>query len=132
MPFGDKSLKTLSKISLKKFFDTLDLEEKTAIVPIDDRVKNFSHTAVIASAIKHKNATIMYASLHAQNNIKYAGKKLDFRRANPRNFIVLKPLPKYVILLDDVITTGTTLLEARKTIEYFKSEVLFAITLAYT
>ncbi len=132
LPFGDAPLKALAKISLRNFFNNLELDEKTLIIPIDDRPKNFSHTAVIASVIKHKNAKILYGSLHAQNDIKYAGKTKKFRLENARNFRILKPLSRRVILLDDVITTGTSLLEASKCAQSAGAEVLFAITLAYT
>ena len=86
---------------------------KNYVVPIDDNPskKGFSHSAILANELKSQYLTPVYNVLRAQNRVEYAGKSKDFRINNPRNFKVNKRLPD-VILVDDVITTGSTLTEA--------------------
>ena len=100
-------------------------------VPIDDRAASgYSHTAILARALKSVEIRPLYTCLHAGSNVSYHGKDLAFRLKNPRNFKLLKR-PKFpVILIDDIVTTGTTIDEARRTLQKAGCEVLFALTLA--
>jgi len=84
----------------------------------------------LTHAMRHKNVKILHAKLMAKNSIKYAGKSLQFRLENPRRFHYSGLKIIEVILVDDIITTGTTLNEARQLLEKNGVEVLFALTLA--
>jgi len=101
------------------------------VIPIDDHTRHgFSQTAILAKALKSEVLSPIYASLRAKNDIKYAGKDLDFRLKNPRNFEYKGNKNIKVILIDDVITTGTTMLEAKNTLQKYGCEVLFGLCLA--
>ena len=68
--------------------------------------------------------------MHATSSVSYSGKDLKFRQNNPRNFKILKKITAPVILVDDIVTTGTTILEARDTLQKVGIDVLFALVLA--
>ena len=68
--------------------------------------------------------------MHSNSNVKYSGKTVSFRQKHRRNYKLLKK-PKFpVILVDDIITTGSSLLEAKQVLEKNKISVLFALVLA--
>ncbi len=66
----------------------------------------------------------------AQNRVSYAGKTLQYRIENPRNFIYKGTSSVDAILVDDIITTGITLQEAQNVLLSHGVNVLFALTLA--
>jgi competence protein ComFC len=73
----------------------------------------------------------IFNSLKAQNKISYAGKSLEFRLNNPRNFIYTGPKNIDAILIDDIATTHTTLNEAQKVLEENNVKVYLKIVLAH-
>ncbi|MCD8541680.1 MAG: hypothetical protein LRY22_03610 [Aliarcobacter cryaerophilus] len=84
-------------------------------IPIDDHTRHdFSQTAILAKHLKSAFIKPIFNTLKAKNIVKYAGKNLEFRQKNPRKFIYSGVKNCDVILVDDVITTGTTILEAKK------------------
>jgi competence protein ComFC len=72
----------------------------------------------------------LYKSLRAQNDQTYSGQKLAFRQSHKRNFISTCQTGMNVVLIDDIVTTGTTLEEAQKVLEKNNVHVLFALVLA--
>ncbi|HGZ70516.1 MAG TPA: ComF family protein [Nitratifractor sp.] len=68
--------------------------------------------------------------LRAKNRVKYAGESLEFRLNNPRNFIYKGPKGIDAILIDDTVTTGTTLEQAHRVLKESGVNVHFALTLA--
>ncbi|EAH6331601.1 ComF family protein, partial [Campylobacter jejuni] len=52
------------------------------------------------------------------------------RQKHKRNYKLLKTIHEPVILVDDIVTTGSSLLEAKKVLEENKISVLFALVLA--
>jgi competence protein ComFC len=114
------SFKNLAKI----------LKFKAFIVPVDDTPKSFSHTAVLAQAMKTKFLTPLFNVLKATSNVKYAGKSLEFRLKNPRNFKYNGPKNIDVILVDDIKTTGLTLKEAEEVLAKNSVNVLFSVVLS--
>lgn len=127
---GAKIFEIIARESFGEFASNFEYDESLLALPIDDHTDNgYSHTAILAHALSSKYIKPIYKSLRAKNQIKYAGQTLEFRQSNPRGF-VYSGKPSSVILIDDIITTGTTLLEAKDAAESSGGEVLFALTLA--
>ena len=71
-----------------------------------------------------------YGALIAKNQISYAGKSLEFRERNPKKFTYrYKASIKDIFLADDIITTGTSMNEARRVVESSGAKVWFGIAL---
>lgn len=129
-PFGSHILKILAKKAFKPFVGSLDLID-TALIPIDDAPSNhFSHTALLARTAKSSNIPAHFNKLRATSKVQYAGKSLAFRKNNPRKFRLTPFAEQNVILVDDIMTTGTTIKEANGAIEKVGKKVLFAIVLS--
>ena len=129
--FGDKIFNILAKLSLVKFADNFEFSNLVYAIPIDDHTRHeFSQTAILAKKLKSKHILPVFNTLKATKIIKYAGKDLKFRKKNKRDFIYNGKEKIKVILLDDLVTTGTTILEAKKVLEQSNCEVLFALTIS--
>ncbi|WP_141051670.1 ComF family protein [Aliarcobacter cryaerophilus] len=128
--YGDRVFNILAKLSFKKFADNFEFTHPILALPIDDHTRHdFSQTAILAKHLKSAFIKPVFNTLKATNRVIYAGKNLEFRQKNPRNFIYSGETNCDVILVDDVITTGTTILEAKKLLKKQGVNVLFAITL---
>ena len=122
--------KILARQSLKLFSESFDFEEKTVSIAIDDAIKSgYSHTAVLNQTLKSRTITPRYRKIRSTNNISYSGKSRAFRLQNPREFRLYSFKEKTVILVDDIITTGTTLTQAIELLQEQGKEVLFCLTL---
>ena len=129
--FGDKVFNILASLAFKKFASNFEFNEQIIAVPIDDHTRHqFSQSAILAKHLKAPNIIPIYNTLKATNAIKYAGKDLEFRQKNRRDFNYTGKQNLKVILVDDLITTGSTLLEAKEILEQNNCEVLFALTLS--
>jgi len=129
--YGDRILNIIAKQSFGKFGKNFNYDTKVYAIPIDDHTRHqFSHTAILAKHLLSKNIKPIYNTLKATNIVKYAGKDLIFRKNNKRNFVYNGKKDIKVILVDDITTTGLTLLEAKKKLEEYGCEVLFALTLS--
>ena len=127
--FGHRVFKMLSQNSLRVFASRI--EEKFFIIPIDDKIdKGYSHTAVMANTMKNKYLKPLFNVLCSTSNVQYAGKSLQFRLENPRNFKYKGPENIDVILLDDISTTGLTLKEAKECLEKSGVNVALSVVLA--
>ena len=126
---GAKIFSQLSKhvlVPFAKGFENQDI----FVLPIDDHVRSgYSHSAVLAEGISNYILPI-YGALRAKNRIRYSGQKLSTRQKNRRDFKLTCRGGIDVILLDDIVTTGNTLTEAKNCCEKANINVLFAITLA--
>jgi len=132
-PQGFKLYKALAQLTFRPFIKEFMKKDSRPIlvVGIDENVKSgYSHVALLTHELRHKDVKIQYAKLMAKNKVNYSGKNLQFRLENPRNFLYKGKNVGQVILVDDIITTGTTLQEAKKVLEQNGLEVLFALTLA--
>ncbi len=128
--YGDRVFNILAKLSFKKFADNFEFTHPILAIPIDDHTRHdFSQTAILANHLKSSFIKPIFNTLKAKNIVKYAGKNLEFRQKNPRKFIYSGVKNCDVILVDDVITTGTTILEAKKALKKEGVNVLFALTL---
>ncbi len=116
---------------MKKFAENFSFNAAVYALGIDDHTKNgYAHTAILTKALKSKHIKPLYGKLRAQNSVSYAGKSLAYRLSHKRDFIYHDREQKEIILVDDIITTGTTILEAKKAIEKAKATPIFALTLA--
>lgn len=128
---GDKIYNLLAQISFKKFAQNFNFIETVTAIPIDDHTRHeFSQTAILTKHLKSNFIKPKYNCLKARNIIKYAGKDLEFRQKNKRDFKVTNISNQTTILCDDLITTGATIIEAKKALEKNKNQVLFSLTLA--
>ncbi len=102
-----------------------------ASVGIDDTVKSgYSHTAILNRALRTSHITPHYGKLRATNSYKYAGKRVEERLMNPRGFRYAPFREEEVIIVDDVVTTGTTLSEAAEVLHANGKKVILCLTLA--
>ena len=123
----------LAKLSFSKFADEFHSKEikRLVSIAIDDKPKNsYSHTAILNKALKTYNIEPLYTKLYATNDISYSGKSRVYRLENPRNFHLKRFKEKEIILVDDIITTGTTLTQAINICHKAGKEVLFCLTLS--
>ena len=132
-PQGFKIYKALAKLSFKLFIDNFIESDPRDIyvVGVDENVKSgYSHVALLTHEMSQKHVKVLHGKLMAQNLVNYSGKKLQYRLENPRDFIYSGKKDIEVVLVDDIITTGTTLKEAKQVLEKEGVRVLFALTLA--
>ncbi|RLA75372.1 MAG: ComF family protein [Epsilonproteobacteria bacterium] len=126
---GDRVYKELSKISFAQFNPKFDT--KISAIPIDDHTRHgFSQTAILSKYFQQPNIKAIYGSLRATKYVKYAGKDLLYRQKHKRNFEYSGESCLKVVLIDDIITTGLTILEAKSCLEAHNCEILFALTLS--
>jgi competence protein ComFC len=129
--FGDKVFNILAKNSFTEFSKRFNYPNNVYVIPIDDHTRHdFSHTAILAKSLKSNIFKPLYNTLKAQNIVKYAGKNLKFRQNHKRDFKYSGPSNIQVILVDDLITTGQTITQAKLCLEKYGCEVLFALTLS--
>jgi competence protein ComFC len=126
----------LAKNSFEKFSQNFEYSQKIHSIGIDERTKNrgYSHTAILSKSLKNDLIVPKYNILHSKSDVKYIGQSLSFRRKNKRDFEFKKDKLKHkkIILVDDVVTTGTTLREAKKVVSKKGFQPILALTLATT
>ncbi|MCD6432529.1 MAG: ComF family protein [Sulfurimonas sp.] len=123
--------KILAKNSFADFTKNFNYPHSISSLAIDDHVESgYSHTAILNQELKSKNIKPQFNKLRAKNRVSYSGKSREFRLLNPREFQLKNIKTKEVILVDDIITTGSTLTQAIQTLQADKKEVLFCLTLA--
>ena len=126
---GAKIFLQLSKHALLPFAKELQ-NQNLSILPIDDHVRSgYSHSAILAKGISRYIKPI-YGALRAKNHIRYSVQKLKLRQKEKRDFRLTCRDNIDVILLDDIVTTGNTLMEANRCCKKANINVLFAMTLA--
>lgn len=120
----------LAKRSLGAFATQWEYKNTVASIGIDDHaVSGYSHTAVLNRALKSPNITPLYGKLRASQHYKYAGKSVEERLINPRRFVYTPFSENEVILVDDIVTTGTTLSEAAEVLHTQGKKVILCLTL---
>ncbi|WP_236096457.1 ComF family protein [Helicobacter sp. MIT 11-5569] len=130
---GSKIYASLAQLALKVLKTQLKVPYNAYSVGIDDKIskQGYAHNAIFLRALKQVGLHPMYKTLHASNSVSYAGKDLEFRKRNPRNFILKRAVKdKQIVLVDDIITSGLTLLEAKECLEANGAKVLHAFVLA--
>lgn len=132
-PEGHRIFNYLAETTMQPFIKNFLLVDSNtvSIIGVDERVDSgYSHVACLTHKMKTKNSIILHASLLSQNRVKYAGKTLQYRLDNPRDFFYKGPSNIDAILVDDIVTTGSTLQEAKSLLSKQGVNTLFALTLA--
>ena len=132
-PEGYRIYKRLAEMTFEPFIEAFNEHDDGVvyIVGIDERVESgYSHTALLSRAMKRKVSVPLHGALMARNHVHYAGKSLQYRLDNPRDFYYRGASGIDVILVDDIVTTGSTLQEAYNLLIDVGVNVLFALTLA--
>jgi competence protein ComFC len=120
----------MAKRSIQQFTKEWNYENKVASIGIDDHTQSgYSHTAILNRALKSSLITPRYGKLRATKQHKYAGKSVEERLVNPRDFKYVPFREEEVILVDDIVTTGTTLTEASETLHAQGKKVILCLTL---
>jgi competence protein ComFC len=124
--------KRLAQSSFAKFAQEFHLQKHFASVAIDDTPlkSGYSHTAILNKALKSSHITPRYNILRAKSTLSYSKKSKAFRLNNPRNFHYNDFKEEDVIVVDDIITTGTTLQEACSVLHKHHKKVAFCLTLS--
>ncbi len=121
----------LAKNSFKNFANNFEFQNTIASIAIDDHTQNgYSHTAILNKSLRSKYIKPQHNRLRANNQVSYSGKSKEFRLLNPRNFDLKNFRADELVLVDDIITTGSTLTQAIQTLNKNGKEVLFCLTLA--
>lgn len=121
----------MAKQAFSKFASEFSFEYPLVSIAIDDNVKSgYSHTAILNKALTCRAIKPLFNKLRAGNSISYSGKSKEFRDMNPRNFKMKKFNANDIILVDDIITTGSTLSQAIEISTKHQKDVLFCLTLA--
>jgi competence protein ComFC len=120
----------LANLSFKKFADEFHTKEKFVSIGIDDiPLSGYSHTAILNNRLKTYNIKPLFNKLRAKNRVSYSGKSKEFRLLNPRDFKLKNFKQDKIILVDDIITTASTLNQAINIISKAGKEVAFCLTL---
>ena len=132
-PEGYRIFKALAKITMQPFIKEFveNNDGDVYVIGVDEHVKSgYAHVSLLTRAMKTKTSIPQHAALLATNRVNYSGKSLQYRLANPREFVYTGVEDVHAILVDDIITTGITLQEAQKVLMQHGVNVLFALTLA--
>lgn len=127
---GSDVFSILARHALLSFAKSFNFPVGVYAIPVDDRVDSgYSHSAVLAHELRSV-FTPLYGVMRARNTQSYSGKTLAFREQNPRDFLLKCKSGLDVVLVDDIVTTGTTLMEAQRVLEKSEVNLLFALVLA--
>ncbi len=132
-PLGFRVYRELAKITFKPFMREFikNSNKPIYIVGIDESVDSgYSHVALLTHQMRYREVKVLHNILIAQNRVNYSGKSLQFRLENPREFTYRGRANIDVILVDDIMTTGITLKEAKRVLNRSGVNTLFALTLA--
>ncbi len=132
-PAGYRIYRYFAREHLRPFLQAFaeGLERPAYLIGIDERPRGgYSHTAVLTHYSSVPSLRPLHSSLLAENRVEYGGQPLSYRLQNPRDFHYSGPGKIEAILVDDIVTTGTTLGEAHGILLRAGVEVLFALTLA--
>ncbi len=129
-PKGWAIYRVLAKEAFKALSCDKEAEERV-VIPVDDASGGgYSHTALLARELECRGFRTLFNTLRARNGVSYSGRPLSFRLANPREFEYTGPRATELFLVDDIVTTGLTLQEAKRLLAEYQVAVEGAIVLA--
>jgi len=117
---------------VESYYKSIHSSKPLYLIGVDEDIsRGYSNVAQMVHYGALKNPTkALHNVLKAKSRVKYAGESLEFRLKNPRNFVYKGPKGIDAILIDDTVTTGTTLEEAHRVLKSSEVNVHFALTLA--
>lgn len=99
-------------------------------IGIDDKVTKFySHSGIIVNEFRNIFKPL-FGALIANNEIHYAGKSLSYRQNNKKGFSYKSKKNINAILIDDIITSGLSMKEAREELLNHNVNALFGLVLS--
>lgn len=137
--FGSRVFAMLAQRAQEVFihkFPSPEINPPLYGIGIDDHIKKgYAHTAVILRAFCAKELKPylkpQYHQLIATNPITYAGQSLKFRQEHKKDFVFKGDTRLNYFLVDDVITTGSTMQQAIETLKKAGAGVVFGLALAH-
>ncbi|RDU64234.1 transformation system protein [Helicobacter didelphidarum] len=133
---GSRIISRLGIFGVKRFFDyhqeLLNLQKDSiAVVCVRNRIIGaYSHSAILAHCFKKYGFKVFYNALITQNDIRFTTLTKTQREETSREFhFKIHKHFSMIIIVDDIITTGETLLEASNIIAKNNHTPLFAWTL---
>lgn len=103
--------------------------------PLRVRQRGFDHTQAITKTLANKSQLTCSKLLIRTNDLRQVGSVRKDRLSQINGSFRLrnnKPLPKHVLLVDDVVTTGATLSEASKVLKQARVKRVEAIVFTYS
>jgi len=100
---------------IKSYINYLD-KKNIYLIGVDENIeRGYSNVAILTHfGAKENKVKVLHNALKAKNRVKYAGKSLEYRLDNPRDFVYKGPKDIEAILIDDTTTTGLTLEQAQQ------------------
>ncbi len=133
-PIGYRVFKFLAKEYINMFLKeySKNINKKLYLIGVNESYdRDYSPVSILMHyGVKNTSIKTLYNKLKTTNKVSYAGKSLEFRLKNPRNFSYIGPKNINAILIDDLITTGSTLNEAYSKLKKYNINIEFALTLA--
>ncbi len=133
-PIGYRVYKFLGRELLRPFIEEFsrNYNRNFSIIGIDEKIKSgYSHIALLTHQLNGiDRVDVIHSKLISKSDVTYASKSLEFRLNNSRKFEYSGDKNIEAVLVDDIITTGTTLKEAYKLLKSCGVDVLFALTIA--
>ena len=135
---GSRVFKILGRLGVECFFANypalLDLKrDEVGVICIrNKRVGVYSHSAILARCFRRFGFKVFCNALISGNDLRFMRLSLEDRREASREFRFRPPRSSRIcafIIVDDVVTTGQTLLEASMLVESLGFKALFAWTL---
>ena len=131
---GSRIYRYFAREHLKPFLEAFakNFPQKVYLIGIDEvpNKQGFSHIATLTHYSQTENIEHLCCALIAKNRVSYAKQSREFRLSNPRRFLYRGLKGVDVILVDDVITTGSTISQAIDILREFDVNILFALTVA--
>ncbi|WP_121021318.1 ComF family protein [Helicobacter vulpis] len=118
---------------LAQVYPTLHLPKPLYGIALDDRLKRaYAPTAVILRQFCQERVFYpLYNTLHASNQVTYAGQSLAFRQSHSKGFVYKGQSGLEGFMVDDILTTGTTMCQALQAVRRAKVRVHFGVVLAH-
>ncbi len=133
-PIGYRVYKFFAKEYIREFLVSYIKEaniDNLYLIAVDENIKRgYSNTSIMIHYASTREIKPLHGVLKAKNRVSYAGKSLEFRLKNPKDFSYSGKKNIDAILVDDLITTGTTLSQAYNEVIKHGVNVHFALTLA--
>lgn len=129
---GSRIFKSIAKYAVEKLNEYLELMNfnKTVIAIFyiaEFKLDSYSHTAIIAHAFKKYGFKVI--PIFPSKNIKYSSLNRKERKLSSRGFKIYNFKFDGGIIIDDIITTGYTMMQASNILSFHRINPLIGFTL---